>query len=166
MRWVSGMRVRTVCSPPVHTGFHTRLSCAGRRLFLVYDSLIFIAGGVLCLVAGLINASPDTKYALLIVGRAVIGVGSGAATVAVPLYLNEVSERPPRHAVVTHVQMGLMGGSRRVPNQAVQSTRADRGTTAEGHAGHIESGAVEQERVITWLDLCHNPHHAHARCSS
>jgi sugar porter (SP) family MFS transporter len=63
----------------------------GRKAFMRYNSIIFIAGGGLEMVAGLVRSSPNAGYGLLIFARIVMGVGCGAATVVVPLYLGEVA---------------------------------------------------------------------------
>ena len=63
----------------------------GRRAFLIYDSLLFVCGGGLFLAAGLSRSNPTVAYGLLVTGRIIVGLGSGAATVAVPLYLNEIA---------------------------------------------------------------------------
>lgn len=74
----------------------------GRRAFLIYDSLIFVCGGGMFLAAGLVRGrNPPLAYGLLVTGRIIVGVGSGAATVAVPLYLNEIATPQQRGTLGT-----------------------------------------------------------------
>ena len=63
----------------------------GRRLFLACNSALFVLGGGLMLAAGLLRQQTTLAYVLLIAGRCAWGLGSGGATVAVPLYLGEIA---------------------------------------------------------------------------
>jgi len=68
----------------------------GRRLLLILTSLLFLAGGAGCVVAGLLKGS--NGYIALVAARAVIGLGVGAASTASPLYLGEIAPRDLRGA--------------------------------------------------------------------
>lgn len=68
-----------------------RLVDQGRRRFLMLNQLVFLVGGGFLLASGLLQSHASAAYALLIIGRSIFGLASGAATVAVPLYLNEIA---------------------------------------------------------------------------
>lgn len=63
----------------------------GRRLFLVLCNFMFLVGGALCVGSGLLKAQQSAAYALLLVARAIIGLGVGAASAGCPLYLGEIA---------------------------------------------------------------------------
>lgn len=64
----------------------------GRRRFLVLDNVFFVIGGMCAVAVQLLKGSmPNVAYALMICSRFAVGLGSGAATVGVPLYLGEIA---------------------------------------------------------------------------
>jgi MFS family permease len=72
----------------------------GRKPFLVWHSIFFIAAGALQFGAGLVNFdSPGGRhigFALLVIGRVLAGVGGGGATVVVPIFMNEIADTKVR----------------------------------------------------------------------
>ena len=74
----------------------------GRRLTLVATSIIFIAGAILCAVA------PSLK--VLVVGRAIVGLGIGLACTTVPVYISEVSPPKARGWQVSLFQLAITVG--------------------------------------------------------
>lgn len=60
----------------------------GRKAFLVHVQWFFVLGGALCCAVNYLKSSNATAaYAVLLVARVLFGLGSGAASVAVPMYL-------------------------------------------------------------------------------
>eukprot|EP00122_Pirum_gemmata_P016981 Pgem_evm1s15890 len=55
----------------------------GRKAVLLFTSILFISGNILNMYA--LNIS------MFIIGRLLIGVGSGLATVAVPVFIAEIA---------------------------------------------------------------------------
>jgi len=74
----------------------------GRRKMLLITSLIFIAGAVVCALAGSIP--------ILIVGRVVVGVGIGLASSVVPLYISEIAPANARGWQVSLFQLAITVG--------------------------------------------------------
>jgi MFS transporter, SP family, galactose:H+ symporter len=77
----------------------------GRKRSLILGAVLFVAGSLLCAVAG----SP----AMLIVARVVLGLAIGIASFTAPLYLAEVSPEYIRGAMVSLYQLmitiGILG---------------------------------------------------------
>ena len=74
----------------------------GRRKMLLFTSLIFIAGAVVCSAAGSIP--------VLIVGRVVVGAGIGLASSVVPLYISEIAPADARGWQVSLFQLAITVG--------------------------------------------------------
>ena len=74
----------------------------GRRKAIIVTSLLFIAGGLVLSIA--------TSMWVLLVGRFISGLGVGASSLAVPLYLAELSPPSKRGALVTVNQLGITLG--------------------------------------------------------
>lgn len=65
---------------------------SGRKLIIIFSDLLFVAGS-------LIMAFADSII-MLMVGRFVVGLGVGIASMIVPVYLSEVSPISTRGRVV------------------------------------------------------------------
>jgi sugar porter (SP) family MFS transporter len=64
----------------------------GRKPFLIHSQWLFVIGGALNVALGYFkDSSPTAAYATLLVARVLFGLGSGAASVAVPMYLGEIA---------------------------------------------------------------------------
>jgi sugar porter (SP) family MFS transporter len=74
----------------------------GRRRTLLLDAAVLIAGIVLAVVA--------PTYGVLLVGRAIVGLGIGAASSTVPLYLSEIAPAGVRGRLVTTSQLMVTSG--------------------------------------------------------
>jgi MFS transporter, SP family, galactose:H+ symporter len=74
----------------------------GRRRTLMVDGVLFIAGTALTVVA--------PGLALLLVGRAIVGLGVGVASSVVPLYLSEIASPDRRGRLVTMNQLMITLG--------------------------------------------------------
>ena len=55
----------------------------GRRKALLVDDFIFIVGTVLCTFA--------PRYAILVIGRLIVGFGVGISSSVIPLFITEIS---------------------------------------------------------------------------
>jgi sugar porter (SP) family MFS transporter len=74
----------------------------GRRTMLVFTALVFIAGALICAAA--------QDVTMLIVGRAIVGLGIGFASSTVPLYISEVSPASARGWQVSLFQFAITVG--------------------------------------------------------
>ncbi|MGA9883925.1 MAG: sugar porter family MFS transporter [Candidatus Acidiferrales bacterium] len=74
----------------------------GRRSMLIFTAIIFIAGAIVCAVA--------VDVTMLIVGRAIVGLGIGFASSTVPLYISEVSPAGARGWQVSLFQFAITVG--------------------------------------------------------
>ncbi|GGY10648.1 sugar porter family MFS transporter [Streptomyces anandii] len=74
----------------------------GRRRTLAVEGLVFIAGTAILVFA--------TGYAMLLVGRVVLGLAVGAASATVPVYLSEVSPTELRGRFLTLNQLMITTG--------------------------------------------------------
>jgi SP family galactose:H+ symporter-like MFS transporter len=74
----------------------------GRRRTLLVTSIIFIAGAIACAEAGAVS--------VLVAGRAIVGLGIGLASTAVPLYISEVSPAESRGWQVSLFQLAVTVG--------------------------------------------------------
>jgi MFS transporter, SP family, galactose:H+ symporter len=74
----------------------------GRRQTLILDAIVFIVGIVLSVVA--------QGYALLLIGRAIVGLGVGSVSSTVPLYLSEIAPPALRGRLVTIQQIMITLG--------------------------------------------------------
>ncbi|MGD0965822.1 MAG: sugar porter family MFS transporter [Candidatus Acidiferrales bacterium] len=74
----------------------------GRRKTLLVTSLIFVAGAVVCAAA--------ISITTLIAGRAIVGLGIGLASSAVPLYISEVAPAHARGWQVSLFQLAITVG--------------------------------------------------------
>jgi MFS transporter, SP family, galactose:H+ symporter len=74
----------------------------GRRATLLLTSVIFIAGAILCAVASSEN--------MLVVGRAIVGLGIGLSSTTVPVYISEVSTAKARGWQVSLFQLAITVG--------------------------------------------------------
>jgi MFS transporter, SP family, galactose:H+ symporter len=74
----------------------------GRRLALLLTSIIFMAGAILCATA--------PSLTVLLVGRAIVGLGIGLASTTVPVYISEVSPARARGWQVSLFQLAITIG--------------------------------------------------------
>ncbi len=74
----------------------------GRRSMLIFTAIIFIAGALIC--------AASTDVTMLIVGRAIVGLGIGFASSTVPLYISEVSPAGARGWQVSLFQFAITVG--------------------------------------------------------
>jgi SP family galactose:H+ symporter-like MFS transporter len=74
----------------------------GRRTTLILTSIIFIFGALICAFAG--------SFAILLVGRTIVGVGIGLASTTVPVYISEVSPPKARGWQVSLFQLAITIG--------------------------------------------------------
>jgi SP family galactose:H+ symporter-like MFS transporter len=74
----------------------------GRRIMLIFTAIIFILGAIVCAVA--------VSVTMLIVGRAIVGLGIGFASSTVPLYISEVSPAGARGWQVSLFQLAITVG--------------------------------------------------------
>jgi MFS family permease len=63
----------------------------GRKRFLVLVNSISAVAGAVLLISGLVREHQSLSYGLLLAGRVIFGFSSGAATVAVPMFLGEIA---------------------------------------------------------------------------
>jgi MFS family permease len=84
---------------------HRLADTLGRRRTLIVDALVFLVGTVIS------AAAPD--YAVLLVGRALVGLGVGSTSSTVPLYISELAPAGLRGRLVTvnqvMVTLGIVG---------------------------------------------------------
>ncbi len=64
----------------------------GRKIIIIFSDLLFVAGSIIMAFS--------TTIIMLMVGRFVVGLGVGIASMIVPVYLSEVSPISTRGAVV------------------------------------------------------------------
>lgn len=81
----------------------------GRKAFLVYSSFVYMIAGFLELAAGLVS-SQSGALGLMVVGRLFSGLGAGASSVVVPLYLGEIAPLALRGMFGTLAQFTLVIG--------------------------------------------------------
>jgi MFS family permease len=74
----------------------------GRKRIIIFTSIIFAVGSVLCGMAS--NAE------FLIISRVLIGVAIGISSIAVPLYISEISPAKIRGALVSSFQLMITIG--------------------------------------------------------
>lgn len=74
----------------------------GRRSMLIFTAVIFVAGALVCAAAA--------NVTMLVVGRAIVGLGIGLASSAVPLYISEVSPAGARGWQVSLFQFAITVG--------------------------------------------------------
>jgi len=74
----------------------------GRRAALKLTSLIFIVGALICAFAG--------SFPILLLGRAIVGLGIGLASTTVPVYISEVSPPQARGWQVSLFQLAVTIG--------------------------------------------------------
>ncbi|KAJ3187098.1 hypothetical protein HDU85_007136 [Gaertneriomyces sp. JEL0708] len=74
----------------------------GRRRTIFYNNIVFLLGGV-CMALG-----PSTSA--LTLGRFIVGVAAGIGTVAVPMYISEISPVEKRGTLGTFNQLGIVVG--------------------------------------------------------
>lgn len=85
----------------------------GRKAFQCVYGILFVVAGVLMFLAGepsIYTDSPKLCFGLLLSGRILVGLGSGAATVVVPMYLNEIAPRNMRGAFGISNQFAIVVG--------------------------------------------------------
>ena len=75
---------------------------SGRRRVILYAALLFIAGACLSAVA--------SELTLLIIGRLLVGLAIGVASMLTPLYLAEIAPAPARGAIVSLNQLCITLG--------------------------------------------------------
>jgi SP family galactose:H+ symporter-like MFS transporter len=74
----------------------------GRRKLLIATAVIFAAGALVC--------AASTSAAMLVIGRIVVGLGIGFASVNVPVYISEVSSADARGWQVSLFQFAITVG--------------------------------------------------------
>jgi len=74
----------------------------GRRKTLIGTSAIFVLGAIVCAAA--------TSLAMLVIGRAIVGLGIGLACSTVPVYISEVSPPEARGWQVSLFQLAITVG--------------------------------------------------------
>jgi MFS family permease len=74
----------------------------GRRRILLATSGVFIGGAVICALA--------TSLGMLLIGRVVVGLGIGLASITVPLYISEASPARARGWQVSLFQLAITIG--------------------------------------------------------
>ncbi|KAJ2612873.1 hypothetical protein H4S08_002497, partial [Coemansia sp. RSA 1365] len=74
----------------------------GRRIITLISSLVFIFGALLMTFS--------TGYAMLVGGRVVVGLGVGAASMVVPIYIGELAPKELRGRLVTLNVLAITGG--------------------------------------------------------
>ncbi|MBN2485210.1 MAG: sugar porter family MFS transporter [Bacteroidales bacterium] len=74
----------------------------GRKKIIIYTSIIFAIASILC------GISPSPAF--LIVSRILIGVAIGISSIAVPLYISEISPAKIRGALVSSFQLMITIG--------------------------------------------------------
>ena len=75
---------------------------AGRRFVIFFAGLLFIAGAILSAVA--------QDVTILLIGRFLVGLAIGVASMLTPLYLAEISPASDRGAIVSLNQLCITGG--------------------------------------------------------
>ena len=71
----------------------------GRKLFLIQIQWLFVIGGALNIALGYFkDQHASAAYATLLVSRVLFGLSSGAASVAVPMYLGEIASNDTKGA--------------------------------------------------------------------
>lgn len=63
----------------------------GRKRFTILNSILFVIGGGLAIISKYIDSHIHAAYAVLVIARLVLGIGSGAATLVAPMYLGEIA---------------------------------------------------------------------------
>ena len=74
----------------------------GRRPILIATALVFVAGAIVSAIAD--------SLALLLVGRLLVGIGIGGASMLTPLYLSEIAPAKERGALVSFNQLAVTLG--------------------------------------------------------
>ncbi|CAG8496696.1 1389_t:CDS:10 [Paraglomus brasilianum] len=75
---------------------------SGRRFTLVLASVIFVLGAIILAFCN--------SYGALMLGRIIVGLGVGLASMVVPLYISEISPRYSRGRLVTVNVLMITGG--------------------------------------------------------
>ena len=75
----------------------------GRKKTIMMTAVVFTAGAILM-------AASSGKVAMIIVGRALAGLGVGASTLAVPIYISETSPPSIRGRLIGLFEIGSQGG--------------------------------------------------------
>jgi MFS transporter, SP family, solute carrier family 2 (myo-inositol transporter), member 13 len=92
---VAGALVAAVVSGPASDYF-------GRRPIILISSVVFTVGSLLMAFA--------ESYDLLLVGRFIVGLGVGAASTSMPVFVSEAAPSDQRGMLVTCVNMATTGG--------------------------------------------------------
>ena len=74
----------------------------GRWITSVFAALTYLGGAILLSIAN--------TYSFLVIGRLIIGVGVGLASMVVPIYISEISPRMHRGRLVTLNVLFITGG--------------------------------------------------------
>ena len=74
----------------------------GRRPVLLVTAVVFVAGGLLSALAG--------SLSVLLIGRLLVGLGIGSASMLTPLYLAEIAPARERGALVSLNQLMITSG--------------------------------------------------------
>lgn len=84
----------------------TLLDRIGRKKTLVIASIIFVIGSLIMAI----SFGPKNGYAILILGRLIVGVAIGFAADAGPLYISECAPPKLRGSLTTLFNMAVVGG--------------------------------------------------------
>jgi MFS family permease len=82
----------------------------GRKKALTLNSVNFILTGALQFVSGAIQQHHHVAFGILLLSRIIAGVGCGAATVVVPMYLGEIANKNLRGAFGSLNQFAVVVG--------------------------------------------------------
>jgi sugar porter (SP) family MFS transporter len=82
------------------------LDSIGRKKTLVIASIIFVIGSLVMAI----SFGPKNGYAILILGRLIVGVAIGLAADAGPLYISECAPPKLRGSLTTLFNMAVVGG--------------------------------------------------------
>ncbi len=74
----------------------------GRRPILIATALVFVAGAIVSAIAD--------SLVLLLIGRLLVGIGIGGASMLTPLYLSEIAPAKERGALVSFNQLAVTLG--------------------------------------------------------
>ena len=74
----------------------------GRKIVVLTSSVIFVIGAIMVCVA--------QNFDILVAGRFVLGLGVGAASMCIPLYISEIAPQEVRGSLVTCINLAITIG--------------------------------------------------------
>lgn len=74
----------------------------GRKPIILLSAIIFVIGSIIMAIA--------TNYQILLIGRFIVGIGVGSASMNMPIIISEMSEASTRGTLVTCVNVSITGG--------------------------------------------------------